>query len=37
MLPLVLAMGALLFATIGYALFSPNAEPSEGPEDDPSS
>ncbi len=30
MLPLVIAMGALLFAVIGYALLSPDPSPGNG-------
>jgi hypothetical protein len=30
MLPLLIAMGALLFAVIGYALLSPDPAPGNG-------
>ena len=34
MLPLLMTMGALLFAVIGYALLSPDPAPHEGIEED---
>jgi hypothetical protein len=35
MLPLLMAMGALLFTEIGYALLNPDPEPHDGFDEDP--
>jgi hypothetical protein len=37
MLPLLIAMGALLYAVIGYALLSPDPVPGEGIDKDATS